>query len=234
MSKNKVGTINLVPLSGGKDSQATAIIAHNSGTENIRHVFADTGIEHESTYEHQDYLFRNVCKNLIVWQGTRREESRKRRSLTPWEAEIGDIYERTGFLVHRPIVYMTEREVKNLSRRYGVALNPLYAEGFGRVGCFPCKNEVKEGIRLIGQKHPEHIEKIAAFEQLVSQANKAGVSTFFDGRVTANFLNDDNIITSTHGVKTHVAWANSTKRGRIWQQEMHFEQAECVSACFCE
>lgn len=319
----KEDTINLIPISGGKDSQATAIMASMQGVENQHYVFADTGIEHELTYEHldyleqefgqhitrlkadfrqqieqkryyvdfvwrgegvsndicdralevlhptgipfldmclwkgrfpghasaafctfelkqkpleelQQYLFKMVCKNLIVWQGTRREESRKRRNLTPWEAEIGDIYERTGFLVHRPIVYWPERDVFKFLSRSGQRINPLYAKGMKRVGCMPCKNEIKSSIRTIDENWPEYIDRVEEFERLVSMASKIGVSVFFDGRVTANYLDDPNIIASTHGVRTHVKWANSSKAGRFWHQEMFPTDEGCSLAGFCE
>lgn len=48
----------MVSVSGGKDSQATAIIARDRiGSEHCHYVFADTGNEHELTLEHvNDYL----------------------------------------------------------------------------------------------------------------------------------------------------------------------------------
>lgn len=108
--------------------------------------------------------------------------------------------------------------------------------GFSRVGCMPCKNERKPGIRLMAERFPEYVENVAEFERLVSIANKHGVSTFFDGRITANYLNDDVIVTDTHGVHAHVEWSKSQKTGRNWQQTMAFDQApECSStAGYCE
>jgi len=43
-------------MSGGKDSTATALVAIERGTENLRFVFADTGHEHRHTYEYIEYL----------------------------------------------------------------------------------------------------------------------------------------------------------------------------------
>jgi 3'-phosphoadenosine 5'-phosphosulfate sulfotransferase (PAPS reductase)/FAD synthetase len=50
-----VSILNVVSMSGGKDSTATAIIALERGGKN-RFLFADTGHEHEQTYEYIDYL----------------------------------------------------------------------------------------------------------------------------------------------------------------------------------
>jgi 3'-phosphoadenosine 5'-phosphosulfate sulfotransferase (PAPS reductase)/FAD synthetase len=49
--------LHVVSMSGGKDSCATAILAlETQPRESLRFVFADTGNEHESTYEYLRYL----------------------------------------------------------------------------------------------------------------------------------------------------------------------------------
>lgn len=47
---------NIVSVSGGKDSTATLLVAMALGTDNLRAVFADTGNEHQQTYDYLDYL----------------------------------------------------------------------------------------------------------------------------------------------------------------------------------
>ena len=48
--------INVISMSGGKDSTATACVGIVQEAENQIHVFADTGHEHPATYEYLDYL----------------------------------------------------------------------------------------------------------------------------------------------------------------------------------
>lgn len=48
--------INVVSLSGGKDSTATALLAIEREAPNLQFVFADTGNEHQLTYDYIDYL----------------------------------------------------------------------------------------------------------------------------------------------------------------------------------
>jgi 3'-phosphoadenosine 5'-phosphosulfate sulfotransferase (PAPS reductase)/FAD synthetase len=49
--------IHLISISGGKDSTATLLHALETVPfENIKGVFADTGNEHEFTYQYVDYL----------------------------------------------------------------------------------------------------------------------------------------------------------------------------------
>ncbi len=122
----------IVPISGGKDSQATLLYCiEKYGVENLIAVFCDTKWEHEITYKHLDYLvkktgieyhilssetfdgFLDLCKrkkrfpssqvgfcttelkiipmidfvlsledNVIIFQGIRKDESRKRSQMT--------------------------------------------------------------------------------------------------------------------------------------------------------
>lgn len=54
--KAKKGIKNIISISGGKDSTATALLAVAMETENMQLVFADTGHEHQATYDYVDYL----------------------------------------------------------------------------------------------------------------------------------------------------------------------------------
>ncbi len=51
-----MATRNIVSVSGGKDSTATLLVAIALEVENLEAVFADTGNEHEQTYDYLDYL----------------------------------------------------------------------------------------------------------------------------------------------------------------------------------
>lgn len=48
--------INIISVSGGKDSTALLLLAIEQGAENIKPVFADTGNEQQQTYDYIDYL----------------------------------------------------------------------------------------------------------------------------------------------------------------------------------
>lgn len=53
-------TVNVVSVSGGKDSTATLLLAIERNAENLRAVFADTGNEHQQTYDYLTYLEREL------------------------------------------------------------------------------------------------------------------------------------------------------------------------------
>lgn len=74
--------------------------------------------------------------------------------------------------VIRPIFDWTAMEVFEYIKAHGLKPNPLYFEGFSRVGCFPCIMCRHSEVKLIAKKYPEHIQKIRDVE-------KATGCTFF-------------------------------------------------------
>jgi len=72
--------INLVSVSGGKDSTATLLVAIERGVENISGVFCDTGNEHQQTYDYIAYLqdatgiqFKTLKQDFTDWWWRRRD-----------------------------------------------------------------------------------------------------------------------------------------------------------------
>lgn len=58
--------MNVVSISGGKDSTATALLAiYAYGAENLIFVFADTGNELQETYDYLDYLEEKLCIRIL-------------------------------------------------------------------------------------------------------------------------------------------------------------------------
>lgn len=188
----------VVPVSGGKDSQACLQLAIDQyGPASVRGLFCDTHFEHPKTYAHIDFMRRHYgvqiesisggtvdekcikykrfpsgkarfCTDELkmrpsrdwyaktateqggfeVWYGMRTGESfaRAARYAQVIDSELYQPHElfpvkypkRLGSLGVRfrlPIVDWSSAEVFAL---IGATANPLYAEGFGRVGCFPC------------------------------------------------------------------------------------------------
>lgn len=77
---------NIISISGGKDSTATVLLAMALEAENIELVFADTGHEHQLTYEYIDYLSDAVGLPVQKVKGDFSEQiARKRRKLIAGE-----------------------------------------------------------------------------------------------------------------------------------------------------
>lgn len=162
---------------------------------------------------------------VLSWQGVRRAESVE-RSLLPRRQRLAHHDDLPGRLyVFRPLLHVrTIEEVFAIGDRHGVPRNPLYGWGLRRVGCFPCINCAKSEIALLDRFFPEQIERLEAWEALVSDASKRGSATFF------NLINDpvmaeewaargrgSDVPRALHkefGVRRMVQWAKTDRGGR--------------------
>jgi 3'-phosphoadenosine 5'-phosphosulfate sulfotransferase (PAPS reductase)/FAD synthetase len=76
---------NIVSVSGGKDSTALLLLAIERETENLSAVFADTGHEHQLTYDYIDYLNDKVFPIRRVRADFTKNIERKREYVrTKW------------------------------------------------------------------------------------------------------------------------------------------------------
>ncbi len=107
------------------------------------------------------------------WQGTRRDESARRAGLAARERGA------EGWWIERPVVDWTAQQVVDFCAGRGQRLNPLYSEGFDRVGCAPCINSGKDDVLNWSRRHPEVIDRIREWEALVGQASKHSAASFF-------------------------------------------------------
>lgn len=139
--------------------------------------------------------------DIWSWQGVRRDESAKRSTALGFEDLTGGIY------AFRPIAGWTAQQTVDFVRSCGLSLNPLYAQGMNRVGCMPCINTNKNEIAEIARRFPEHIARIAEWEEIVASVCKRGDSSFFPAPE-----NESRVLRFGHRVDAVVVWA-MTKRG---------------------
>lgn len=149
------------------------------------------------------------------WVGIRADESTRRAKMPEMELFLTD--EQTGCEAwhYRPILKWSANDCFEMMRRHGVEPNPLYKEGFSRVGCFPCISCRKEELRIIAEKYPEVIKKLNDWEVKVGRASKrGGRSTFFT-------------ITSTNKtIYDFAEWAKTARGGKQYQLDI-----DDISAC---
>lgn len=283
---------NIVSVSGGKDSTATLLLAIAQETPNLSAVFADTGNEHELTYEYVHYLeqktgvkiqwvkadfsqeiqqkrkyvsekwplkgvpdevietvleilhptgnpYLDLClwkgrfpstkaqfctfelkispvfeqcffpildkgELIYSWQGVRRDESLNRRYLKEFD-EVGG-----GLFNYRPILKWPALATFEAMSYMGIKPNPLYSQGCSRVGCF-CINSKKGEIRNWSERWPEHIERIANWERIVSKASKRGYVTFFSTPAEDGFTDKDYF--EKGNIYQAVEWSKTTRGG---------------------
>ena len=80
---------NIISVSGGKDSTALLLLAIERSTENMQAVFADTGNEHQQTYDYVQYLHENVFPiRRVAADFTQQIAGKREYVLTKW-AEKG-------------------------------------------------------------------------------------------------------------------------------------------------
>lgn len=221
-----------------EDLQARALeVLHPSGS-----VFLDLAIlkgrfgssqsrfctEHLKVKVVADQIYMPIWEQgdqVISWQGIRREESHARSFLPMFSWNQWEDYKALAF---RPLIEWKLQDVWDMHKRHGIARNPLYDHGFGRVGCFPCVLANKNEVRLFGDSFQEHVDRLDAWEKIVSSAAKRGCATFFsvtkDPKIAkrinaAKKVDPKNpdlswITQEEHGISNIVEWSHTSRGGR--------------------
>ena len=128
-----------------------------------------------------------------------------------------------------PLRDWTFEDVKAIHRRHGVPLNPLYALGAKRVGCWPCINCGKLEIRLVSKHRPEKIAFIAEQERRHLEVNGQFCTFFPSNTTTANFHDQtykrkkDGKEFGAASIGNVVKWAQTERGGK--QIRLDFEEA---------
>ncbi|MBO1325382.1 phosphoadenosine phosphosulfate reductase family protein [Acetobacter sp. TBRC 12305] len=174
--------------------------------------------------DYLDNVIASTSLHVENWQGVRRDESASRANALMWE--IGSTKTQAHW-IHRPIIHMSALEVVAFARSRGVPLNPLYALGENRVGCFPCVNCGKAEILNLYHRWPEVIERMREWERIVSAASKRGLGTFFfinqeDGRTDAEHF-------EANRIDSAVEWAKTARGGTQFDLECMIPPAMCSS-----
>ena len=160
----------------------------------LRHVFGPTGQYAGETYTR--------------YSGVRRDESEARKNALYhlWDDYFDcDLY--------APLVDWPKDWCFESAKRHGEKVNPLYALGFGRVGCAPCINSNKDDIRNWATRFPEMIDKIRGIEQ------RTGLTFFMP-------MGRDGIRNTVDEV---VQWASTSRGGREILLPMMHEREGCES-----
>lgn len=167
---------------------------------------------------------------ICSWQGVRAEESRVRATL-PRRQHI--VIDRLPVTVWRPLLHWTLADVLDMHRRHGVTLNPLYEQGFERVGCFPCIMASKAEIRRIATLFPEAIDTLEEWEAVVAAASKWGATTFFAPDKTPGEHTRDFDL-SMPGIRQVVEWSRTSRGGRQYSLLAQDAGTVCGTWGYCE
>lgn len=174
--------------------------------------------------DYMDSVIGSTSLHVESWQGVRRDESANRADALMWE--IGST-KTQAYWIHRPIIHMSALEVVAFIRSQGIPLNPLYALGESRVGCFPCINCGKAEILNLFHRWPGVIERLRVWEQLVSAASKRRAATFFFIDKKDSRTNKENF--DANRIESAVAWAKTSCGGTQFDFEKLVPPPVCSS-----
>ena len=150
-----------------------------------------------------EYQMGLIDDGYIVWswQGVRRNESQRRRYAREFE-EVGG-----GLFIYRPIVRWTAQDCFEASECYGLKPNPLYLQGFTRVGCMPCINSGKNDLLQVARRHPEAVARIREWERLVAQVSKRQDTSFIPDPYRDAHMDK-------RGIDKVIQWAQTSRGGK--------------------
>jgi 3'-phosphoadenosine 5'-phosphosulfate sulfotransferase (PAPS reductase)/FAD synthetase len=177
-----------------------------------RRRFCSEETKHKPVFDQVQAPILATGRDVWSWQGVRADESESRRHLPRMDLALTHA---TGAeLVNvRPIHRWTVEQVFAMHRRHGVAPNPLYLHGMGRVGCFPCIHCTKDELKQIGMRFPEEIDRVDEWEVLVGEASKRGVSTFFSyDKIPGDHQHDTSA--PMPRIRDVVEWSRTGRGGR--------------------
>lgn len=107
-------------------------------------------------------------EDVVNTIGIRRAESEKRSTVTEWDDSSV-----LGCEVWRPLVEWSEHDVAAIHRRHGLRMNPLYAMGASRVGCWPCIHARQSEIVLVADMDQERVAELRDLEHEVTEQARA-------------------------------------------------------------
>lgn len=173
--------------------------------------------------------------NPISVSGVRGDESADRAKLDEWDYN-------GIMLCHqwRPLIRWTFADVLAIHERQGIPMNPLYAAGAQRVGCWPCIMSQKGEIRNIATKFPQRIDTLREFETEMDKVIGRSYCSFFNGGKTPKRFHTKEIQTAdgsqmmTNSIDDVVRWSMTGKGAKgSYDDEPEPEKIGCNSG-FCE
>ncbi len=191
--------------------------------------FCTRELKIEPLREWHDKLIEEHGLETISAMGVRAQESAKRAQMPAWEDD-----QLWGGFVWRPLIAWTVEDVIRMHIKYSVPMNPLYHEGFDRVGCHPCIFENKEGIRLMAEKRPQRIDVVREAEREVTEIRRQR-NIEKPGRYThdeATFF--QTIRQGFSGIDQVVAWARTEHGGKQLPLLAPAPRGGCMRWGLCE
>lgn len=174
-----------------------------------------------------DIIDSGASQAVWSWQGVRIDESQSRKARLQGSGACVKSFEVCGgdLFVYRPILRWSASDVFEAHALAGIQPNPLYTQGMSRVGCMPCINAGKDDLSETARRFPEHVERIAEWERLVSQVCRPRSPVSFFHLGTKGHKGQDSTIWSV------VEWSKTTRGGRQYNLLSDISEPKaCASA----
>jgi len=123
----------------------------------IQGIRADESKNRSKMSEHCTYFKYYYTPYGVDKQGKDKYQSYRKKDVLAWRQKFADD-------IIRPVFKWTGQEVISYIIDNGFKPNPLYYQGFSRVGCFPCIMCRKSEIKQIAEKHPAYLERLTTAE----------------------------------------------------------------------
>lgn len=166
---------------------------------------------------------------VVSHSGVRADESLARRGLPEFEYDL-----EIGSKIRRPLIAWELVDVLAIHERYEVPLNPLYAMGAVRVGCWPCIMSRKAELCVIARRFPKRIDEIRRHERALN-------STFYPPKMTPSQFHSKRGITKKGRPYTAptiydvARWACTSHGGRQYTLDLAEEpMIACDVSGYCE
>lgn len=174
---------------------------------------------------------------IVMLSGVRADESFERSKLPERESAV---MSKWGCEAWRPLLNWSIHDVYAISAKYGLPLNPLYAMGAKRVGCFPCINCGKREIKLVAKHRPDKIAQIREWEGILRAT--CNNFTFFPSKITTKVFRSvrtetkDGNVNMVPTIDDVVSWAHTERGGKQFEFQFDEDQHTACSARYgqCE
>ncbi|WP_271728725.1 phosphoadenosine phosphosulfate reductase family protein [Aquimarina algiphila] len=175
-----------------------------------------------------DYILDEVKEHVIVIQGIRADESAARSRMngqcrlfkfytepfgtdrkgkkkyhTYRKKEVLNFISNYADDIIRPVFKWSGQQVIDYIIENDQKPNPLYKEGFKRVGCFPCVMSNLSSVKQLVNRYPERIQEIRSYEKITK-------SSFFPPDKIPKYARTNGIYPTIIDVKNYVDGKSST------------------------
>lgn len=186
-------------------------------------------------YPSQDHIayLLEAYKCVVAVSGVRADESEERSKHLEW-----DFSGQLLTISWRPLLRWKLADVLAIHAKYGVPMNPLYAAGAKRVGCFPCIMSNKAEVRNIALNFPERIAEIREAELSFARAFGRPPSFFARDKVperfrTMPYQTESGETMMVCSIDDAVRWSMTGKGAKGSYEDDPPEPISCSSG-FCE